>query len=213
MDANLKLAEDLTYRHAGLGLPKGQGDLLYRESTLAHPRVLLVPGKGRYWKTWLAVKTWIPPVQESGFRAQTKNNEIHHVVLDPVAKRTLIELRKQQLLTGIASEWVFCNDRGERFREIRNAWKTACKRAGLADKAGKPLYRIHDLRHTFASRLVMKGVPMFTVSHLLNHKTLGMVKRYAHLSPAYREHRDAFHIVRSTVTPRRRPSPPGHRDR
>ena len=74
---------------------------------------------------------------------QTKNNEIHHVVLDPVAKRTLIELRELQLLTGIRSEWVFCNDRGERFHEIRNAWKTACKRAGLADKAGKPRYRIH----------------------------------------------------------------------
>ena len=34
---------------------------------------------------------------------------------------------------------------------------------------------------------MMKGVPMFTVSHLLNHKTLSMVKRYAHLSPAYQE--------------------------
>ncbi len=60
---------------------------------------------------------------------------------------------------------------------IKRAFKTACKRAGLEN------VRVHDLRHTFASWLVMSGVPLRTVAELLGHKTLAMVFRYSHLSP------------------------------
>jgi site-specific recombinase XerD len=43
----------------------------------------------------------------------------------------------------------------------------------------------HDLRHTFASRLAMQGVPLTTIAALLRHSTTNLVKRYAHLSPTY----------------------------
>ncbi|MGE4279512.1 MAG: tyrosine-type recombinase/integrase [Magnetospirillum sp.] len=55
-------------------------------------------------------------------------------------------------------------------------WKTALARAGLED------VHLHDLRHTFASRLVMRGVPLVTVSKLLGHASIHMTMRYSHLA-------------------------------
>jgi integrase len=43
-------------------------------------------------------------------------------------------------------------------------------------------FRFHDLRHTFASRLVMKGAHIRTIQELLGHKSLAMTQRYSHLA-------------------------------
>ena len=63
------------------------------------------------------------------------------------------------------------------FNRPHKAFYSACERAGISD------FHIHDARHTFASRLVMRGVPMLEVSKLLGHSSLRMTMRYAHLAP------------------------------
>ena len=45
-----------------------------------------------------------------------------------------------------------------------------------------PNFRWHDLRHTYASRLRQKGVPLGNIAELLGHKGLKMTRRYAHLA-------------------------------
>jgi integrase len=64
------------------------------------------------------------------------------------------------------------------YRKPFGSWKTALRRAKVDQT-----FRMHDLRHTFASRLVSRGVPVFDVSKLLGHKSISMTMRYAHLAP------------------------------
>lgn len=60
---------------------------------------------------------------------------------------------------------------------FREAFERAVAKAEIQD------FRFHDLRHTFASDLVIKGVDLYTVSKLLGHSTIEMTQRYAHLAP------------------------------
>jgi len=62
-------------------------------------------------------------------------------------------------------------------KDIRTAFKNSCKRAGIKN------LRFHDLRHTFATRLVLAGVDLATVSKLLGHSSIQMTMRYAHPTP------------------------------
>jgi hypothetical protein len=75
--------------------------------------------------------------------------------------------------------WVFHDAEGRRHNDIRHPFEAACVGAGLTD------FHFHDLRHTFASWLMMRGVPLATVSNLLGHTSPTMTLRYAHLSPKH----------------------------
>jgi len=55
------------------------------------------------------------------------------------------------------------------------------------EKAQVKNFRWHDLRHTFISRLVMKGVDLRTVQELAGHKTIAMAVRYAQLAPEHNQ--------------------------
>lgn len=61
--------------------------------------------------------------------------------------------------------------------DFKKAFSTACRRANLPDVTP------HTLRHTFASWLVIAGVPLYEVSKLMGHGSIKMTERYAHLSP------------------------------
>ena len=102
-------------------------------------------------------------------RAQ-KTGNTRKVPINDVTRRIL----DFQFL-GRRSEFVFYNpDTGKPFCDLKGGFKQACKKAGISDVTW------HTLRHTFASRLVGRGVDIVTVQELLGHSTVTMTMRYAH---------------------------------
>jgi integrase len=106
----------------------------------------------------------------------TKNGEEREVPLNPIAKKTLIAVPKHP-----ESPYIFCNKKGESYGDIKKSFLTAIKKSGIIN------FHFHDLRHTFASQLVMAGVDLNTVRELLGHKSLDMTLRYSHLSPDHKK--------------------------
>lgn len=105
-----------------------------------------------------------------------KNNERREI---PMNSMIYDLLREQQ--TESKSKYVFCNKNGVPFGNVRKSYATALKKSGIQN------FRFHDLRHTFASHLIMSGVDLTTVKELLGHKTINMTMRYAHLSPKHKK--------------------------
>ncbi len=119
----------------------------------------------------------------------TKNNESRTVPMNDRVKEVLIKVRKHS-----ESPYIFCHKDGKPYGDIKKSFFTACIGAGIIkiSKQGKKTiilepkgtkFRFHDLRHTFASHLVMSGVDLNTTRELLGHKSIAMTIRYSHLSP------------------------------
>jgi integrase len=75
------------------------------------------------------------------------------------------------------SEYVIPGPDGGMKKTFRDPWYKIRKAAGLPAH-----YRMHGLRHNFASQLVSNGVDLYTVSKLLTHKDVRSSQRYSHLS-------------------------------
>jgi integrase len=105
----------------------------------------------------------------------TKNGERRELPINGTLRTTLEALPRR--LDG--GDVFFDPRTGERYQDIKRSFPTACKKAGIRD------FRFHDLRHCFASHLVMAGIDLTTVSRLLGHKSLAMTLRYSHLSPQH----------------------------
>lgn len=106
---------------------------------------------------------------------RTKNGERRDVPMNTTVVNALREHPKHP-----SSDYVFCGTNGFPLN-IDKPYKNLLKQSDIAD------FRFHDLRHTFASRLAMKGIDLNMIRELLGHKSINMTLRYSHLSPSHKQ--------------------------
>lgn len=105
--------------------------------------------------------------------SHAKGNATRHIPLNTEALAVLTTIKPEKA-TGLVFKSPVT---GERFNNVKRAWAEITKTAKMPD------LRWHDLRHDFASQLVMRAVPLFTVQKLLGHANSRMTQRYARLAP------------------------------
>lgn len=123
---------------------------------------------------WRDIDQTIPAVIITS--ANSKNGKRRIIPLNRAAQQALDELKAYRDEHAPDSAWVFTKRNGERLKSIDGSCVRAFRKVGIVD------FRIHDLRHTFASDLVKAGVSLYTVKTLLGHSSIKQTERYAHLA-------------------------------
>jgi len=116
---------------------------------------------------------WSDVNLERGFlnyREQKKREKLGFKYLNGDMISLLMEIPKAH------DDYIFHGPDGNPLKDIKRSFKTALKKAGIKD------FHWHDLRHTSASHLLMRGASMKAVQEHLGHTTIGMTQRYSHLS-------------------------------
>jgi integrase len=126
---------------------------------------------------------------------KTKTNEPRQIPINDTLETVFKDIRKEH---GFKSKYVFLYDgqiietksgkvrkpkksvEAKPVTEMKKAFKSALKRPDIND------FRFHNLRHTFASLIIMKGGTLKNVQELLGHKTMTMTLRYAHLTQEHK---------------------------
>jgi integrase len=108
---------------------------------------------------------------------ETKNGERRRVTLAGVV---LELLREHAKIRRLDTNLLFPSERcPQQPIDLRKSFANAMETAQISD------FKWHDLRHCTASYLAMDGASLAEIAEVLGHKTLSMVKRYAHLSEGH----------------------------
>ena len=108
--------------------------------------------------------------------SSSKTGEVRHISINATVFDVLSDWKKQTGGGGL----VFRSKTGTKFTQVNTAWRKLLSSAEIAG------FRWHDMRHDFASQLVMKGCDLNTVRELMGHTDIKMTLRYAHLAPEHK---------------------------
>lgn len=104
---------------------------------------------------------------------RTKTNEARQIPVSDALEAVFKDIRRKE---GLRSEYVFTYQGRPLKNNIKHSFNSAVKKAGLVD------LHFHDLRHTFASQVLLNGGSLKDVQELLGHKSMTMTLRYSHLT-------------------------------
>nr|WP_245587119.1 site-specific integrase [Aminobacterium mobile] len=106
-----------------------------------------------------------------------KNQKMDYIPMNIIVKNVLQKWKEVQKNPN-DNDLIFPHPgTGKKMHDCRTAWEKVLKNAKIEN------FRWHDMRHDFASQLVMKDVNILTVQKLMTHSNLEMTLRYAHLAP------------------------------
>ncbi|OPY65331.1 MAG: Tyrosine recombinase XerD [Syntrophorhabdus sp. PtaU1.Bin050] len=126
--------------------------------------------------------TWSDVNEKNGllFVKDTKSEYDRFVPMTSTIKQMFATMKK-----GKGEELVFPGRKGNVMAQISKTFNKAViaikLNEGITDRRKKIVF--HSLRHSFASHLVINGVPLITVGRMLGHRTTKMTERYSHLLP------------------------------
>jgi excisionase family DNA binding protein len=101
----------------------------------------------------------------------TKNGRSRTIPVNDTLYKEIKRLKNQKN----NKPFVFFNEEtGKPLTTVKTAFKAACRRAGIEG------LRMHDLRHTFGSRLIQRGADIETVRTLMGHNSISITQRYLH---------------------------------
>jgi integrase len=106
----------------------------------------------------------------------TKSGKRREIPLNRTLKEVMLSVPRH-----FKSDYIFCHQDGKPYSDLRKSFNTTLKKAGIED------FTFHDLRHTFASHMVMNGVDINTLKEILGHSSIAMTQRYAHLAPSFKK--------------------------
>ena len=107
---------------------------------------------------------------------KSKSGRMRFIPLHPDVLEVLKDLPK-------GDDLIFTSSNGNAvtlYGWVRTQFDAALENTGIRN------FKFHDLRHTFASEMIMRGADLKTVSELLGHATTAMTERYSHLSPSHK---------------------------
>jgi len=108
-----------------------------------------------------------------------KSKKTKRIPINSVLRNSLLELK---LRSGSNSEYVFLCDEGLPIKEIKTAFKNACRRANIEG------LRFHDLSHTAGTKMVESDVNIVAISEILGHSSIEITKkRYLHPDNSLRD--------------------------
>ena len=106
-----------------------------------------------------------------------KSGKMRRVKMNATLRTTLKDWKK----CGGKTKLIFPSQNEKPFTNCDKSWGKLLKGADISD------FRWHDMRHDFASQLVMAGVDLNTVRELLGHSDIKTTLRYAHLAPEHKQ--------------------------